>query len=100
MIPSQKKTQQDQGQWVVLHVQEEVYRSTLTFRSRVAKYHMVSIRCPKLRIYDISPSTKHKRGVKSQGYWEGHFFAEWVEGILVKALFCQSSPSWLKLMGC
>ena len=28
----------DQGHGVVLHVQEEVYQSTLTFRRRVAKY--------------------------------------------------------------
>ena len=28
--------QQDQGHGVVLHVQEEVYQSTLTFRRRVA----------------------------------------------------------------
>ena len=30
--------QQDQGRWVVLHVQEEVYQSTLTFRRKVARY--------------------------------------------------------------
>ena len=30
--------QQDQGHGVVLHVQEEVYQSTLTFRRRVARY--------------------------------------------------------------
>ena len=30
--------QQDQGHGVVLHVQEEVYQSTLTFRRRVAGY--------------------------------------------------------------
>ena len=30
--------QQDQGRGVVLHVQEEVYQSTLTFRRRVAGY--------------------------------------------------------------
>ncbi len=30
--------QQDQGCGVVLHVQEEVYQTTLTFRRRVAKY--------------------------------------------------------------
>ena len=29
---------QDQGCGVVLHVQEEVYQSTLTFRRRVAGY--------------------------------------------------------------
>ena len=39
--PSQKNLpdgQQGQGHGVVLHVQEEVYQSTLTFRSRVASY--------------------------------------------------------------
>ena len=30
--------QQDQGHGVVLHIQEEVYQSTLTFRRRVAGY--------------------------------------------------------------
>ena len=61
---------------------------------------MVSIRCPKLRIYDISPSTKHKRGVKSQGYWEGHFFAEWVEGILVnKGTFLSEVSFMVKTYG-
>ena len=30
--------QRDQGRGVVLHVQGEVYRSTLTFRRRVAGY--------------------------------------------------------------
>ena len=30
--------QQDQGCGVVLHVQEEVYQATLTFRRRVAGY--------------------------------------------------------------
>ena len=30
--------QGDQGHGVVQHVQEEVYQSTLTFRSRVAGY--------------------------------------------------------------
>ena len=30
--------QRDQGRGVVLHVQEEVYQSTLTFRRRVARY--------------------------------------------------------------
>ena len=30
--------QQDQGHVVVLHVQEEVYQSTLTFRRKVAGY--------------------------------------------------------------
>ena len=29
---------QDQGHVVVLHVQEEVYQSTLTFRKRIAGY--------------------------------------------------------------
>ena len=30
--------QRDQGRGVVLHVQEEVYQLTLTFRRRVARY--------------------------------------------------------------
>ena len=33
--------QRDQGCGVVLHVQEEVYQSTLTLRRRVAKYHVL-----------------------------------------------------------
>ena len=39
--PSQKNLpggQRDQEREVVLHVQEEVYQSTLTFRRRVARY--------------------------------------------------------------
>ena len=39
--PSQKNGpggQQDQGHGVVLHVQEEVYQSTLAFTRRVARY--------------------------------------------------------------
>ena len=67
--PSQKNWpggQQDQGHEVVLHVQEEVYWWTLTFRRSVAKYHGGSMRCPKFRNYDVSPGTKHKRGVKSR----------------------------------
>ncbi len=56
---------QEQGHGVVPQVQEEGYQSTLTFRRRVAKYHRVSVRCPK-KLWCISPSTKHKRGVKSQ----------------------------------
>ena len=39
--PSQKNGpggQQDQGRGVVLHVQEEVYQSTLTFRRRIVWY--------------------------------------------------------------
>ena len=36
-----------QGHWVVLQVQEEGYESSLSFRRRVAKYHKVSMRCPK-----------------------------------------------------
>ena len=35
------------GHWVVLQVQEEGYESSLSFRRRVAKYHKVSMRCPK-----------------------------------------------------
>ena len=67
--PSQKNWpggQQDQGHEVVLHVQEEVYWWTLTFRRSVAKYHGGSMRCPKFRNYDVSPGTKHKRGAKSR----------------------------------
>ena len=40
LTPPAKKLpcgQQDQGRKVVLHVQEEVYQSTLTFRRSVAK---------------------------------------------------------------
>ena len=69
MTPSQKNWpggQWDQGHVVVLHVQEEVYWLTLTFRRRVAKYHRVSMRCPKFRNYDVSPGIKHKRGVQSR----------------------------------
>ena len=39
--PSQKNLsdgQRDQGRGVVLHVQEEVYQSTLTFRRRIVWY--------------------------------------------------------------
>ena len=32
--------QRDQGRGLVLHVQEEVYQLTLTFRRRVARYQV------------------------------------------------------------
>ena len=32
-----------------------INQSTLTSRRRVAKYHRVSVRCPKFRNYDVSP---------------------------------------------
>ena len=39
--------EQEQGHWVVLQDKEEGYESSLSFRRRVAKYHKVSMRCPK-----------------------------------------------------
>ena len=36
--PNRPPSQREQGYGVVLHVQEEVYQSTLTFRRRVAGY--------------------------------------------------------------
>ena len=50
--------QRDKGRGVVLHVQEEVYQSTLTFKRRVDKYHRMSMRCPQLRNYDVSPGSR------------------------------------------
>ena len=49
--------EQEQGHWVVLQVQEEGYESSLSFRRRVAKYHKVSMRCPKL----FHPKPKYLR---------------------------------------
>ena len=33
-----------------------------------SKDHRESMRCPEFRNYDVSPSTKHKRGIKSQSW--------------------------------
>ena len=63
--------QRDQERGVVLHVQEEVYWLTLTFRRRVAKYQRVSMRCPKFINYDVSPK-KLTGGWQDQGHQVVH----------------------------
>ena len=47
----------DIAHWVVLQVQEEGYESSLSFGRRVAKYHKVSMRCPKF----FHPKPKYRR---------------------------------------
>ena len=79
-IPAQKNwpgRQQGQGNGAILQVQTEGYQSTLTFRRRVAKYHRVSMRCPKFRNYDISQSTLLSKSFNLSFFWVSAYL-EWL----------------------
>ena len=47
--------------WVVLQVQEEGYESS---RRRVAKYHRLSMRCPKVFHHKLKYLREYMRGVQ------------------------------------
>ena len=87
--------QRDQGHGVALHVQEEVYQSTLTFRRRVAKYQEWCLDPSSQKFWFVSPT--HPSSVLNEPNQGKNTSPCWTPG-LVKVLFPSFFRGYADLM--